>query len=575
MRLMGDSGRVEEVLLKKDLINTTFSRFEDIHFSMLALLPDHEERKSFEDSFAVQVERRQNFMSRIEFWIDHEAFRSTPPVEPEDSISQAASLISIKGRPNSKLSKSSKSLASINSQASSTSSARLREAKERRELAHLKLQQLKLTQELEQRRAQLENEAQRLKLIHEFELATASEKVWSAPVFDPVALDAPQGSLGSSRQGPGGPEGFPRSGPAPTPSATSEPVRQTISSPVESVVTKSHSLNPLAAGWSSRLPTSPVSSAPQPSHADQNESKVEDLVRTLASALDVGFNPLEYCQFIHNFDVNIASLISDPRKRLAYLIQYCRGEAKQVIENCCMYESERGYKKAREILYHQFGRPHIVAQAHVNQLIKGQVIKPTDGSALQKLARQMLKCEITLSQTGYDADLNNSETLLKIMDRLPPRLQTKWAERAENIFRDGGRPRFSDLTAFIQRSADIASNMFGLHLNVNSSRDRSSNRPQQRNRNDTPRRGTTLAVRSVSAPESSHESPHESPREIRNNVVVHPRDVSDRDSSRITRRDVTTDKCISLGPRDVTHSYPPPEVCTYSPHCPLCLKHTS
>ena len=162
----------------------------------------------------------------------------------------------------------------------------------------------------------------------------------------------------------------------------------------------------------------------------------------------------------------------------------------------------------------------------------------------------------------------NSETLLKIMDRLPPRLPTKWVERAQNIFRDGGRPPFSDLTSFIQRSADIASNMFGQRLNVNSSRDRSSGRPQQRNRNDTPRRGTTLAVRSVSALESWHESP----REIRSNVVDHPRDVSHRDSSRVTRRDVTTDKCISLGPRDVTRSYPPPEVCTSSPHCPLCLK---
>ena len=165
----------------------------------------------------------------------------------------------------------------------------------------------------------------------------------------------------------------------------------------------------------------------------------------------------------------------------------------------------------------------VITEEEKDLLTKGQMIKPTDGSALQKLARQMLKCEITLSQTGYDADLNNSETLLKIMDRLPPRLQTKWAERAENIFCDGGRPCFSDLTAFIQRTADIASNMFGLRLNVNSSRDRSSNRPQQRNRNDTPRRGTTLAVRSVNAPESSHESP----REIRNNVVVHPRNVSD------------------------------------------------
>ena len=32
---------------------------------MLTHLSDHKERKSFEDSFAVQVERRQNFMSRI------------------------------------------------------------------------------------------------------------------------------------------------------------------------------------------------------------------------------------------------------------------------------------------------------------------------------------------------------------------------------------------------------------------------------------------------------------------------------------------------------------------------------
>ena len=154
-RLMSDSSRVEEVLSKKDLINTMFSRFEEIHFSMLALLLDHEERKSFEDSFAVQVERRRNLMSRIELWIDREAFRATPPVEPEDSISQTASSTSTKGRLNSKLSKLWKSTASINSQALSASSTQLREAKECRQLAHLKLQQLKLIQELEQRHRDL------------------------------------------------------------------------------------------------------------------------------------------------------------------------------------------------------------------------------------------------------------------------------------------------------------------------------------------------------------------------------------------------------------------------------------
>ena len=47
-RLIGNLSRVE-VLSKKDLINATFSRFKDIHFPLLALLPNHKERKSFED----------------------------------------------------------------------------------------------------------------------------------------------------------------------------------------------------------------------------------------------------------------------------------------------------------------------------------------------------------------------------------------------------------------------------------------------------------------------------------------------------------------------------------------------
>ena len=77
----------------------------------------------------------------------------------------------------------------------------------------------------------------------------------------------------------------------------------------------------------------------------------------------------------------------------------------------------------------------------------------------------MLKCELKLSQIGFNADLNNSGTLVRIMDRLPPYLQGKWRERAETIFRDGKRPCFSDFAAFVQQSTDSTNNMFGLHLN--------------------------------------------------------------------------------------------------------------
>ena len=213
-------------------------------------------------------------------------------------------------------------------------------------------------------------------------------------------------------------------------------------------VTPSESfLNPLAPEWESKplipFPTSLGDDCGTKSGTDRSD--FSNLVQSLTSALTLGFSmptpeilafdksPLEYWKFIRSFEVNVAGLTDDPRKTLTYLIQYCSAEAREVIENCCVLESKEGYERAREILHHQFGRPHKVARAHINQLAKGQSIKPTDSAALQSLSRQKLKCELTLSQMGFDVDLNNSETLLGIMDRLPPYLQRKWTERGESI----------------------------------------------------------------------------------------------------------------------------------------------
>ena len=215
----------------------------------------------------------------------------------------------------------------------------------------------------------------------------------------------------------------------------------------DSVIPSESFLNPLAPEWESKpltpFPTSLSDDCGTKSGTDRSD--FSNLVQSLTSALTLRFSmprpeiltfdasPLEYWKFIRSFEVNVAGRTDDPRKKLTYLIQYCSGEAREVIENCCVLESKEGYKRAREILHHQFGKPHIVARAHINQLAKGQSIKPTDGAALQSLSRQMLKCELTLSQIGFDADLKNSETLLGIMDRLPPYLQRKWKERGDDI----------------------------------------------------------------------------------------------------------------------------------------------
>ena len=66
----------------------------------------------------------------------------------------------------------------------------------------------------------------------------------------------------------------------------------------------------------------------------------------------------------------------------------------------------------------------------------------------------MQNCDLTLVKMGWAKELNNSETFLKVIDRLPQYLQMQWAERAESILKLGKRPRFSDLTKFVQDKAD-------------------------------------------------------------------------------------------------------------------------
>ena len=79
-----------------------------------------------------------------------------------------------------------------------------------------------------------------------------------------------------------------------------------------------------------------------------DRSDLSNLVQSLTSALTLGFSmprseiltfdrsPLAYWKFIHSFKVNVAGLTDDQRKKLTFIIQYCSGEAREVIENYCL-----------------------------------------------------------------------------------------------------------------------------------------------------------------------------------------------------------------------------------------------
>jgi hypothetical protein len=206
-------------------------------------------------------------------------------------------------------------------------------------------------------------------------------------------------------------------------------------------------------------------------NSEDSESGIDTAFQKLAFALHEGFNlpkpelltfsgkPTEYCKFIKNFETNIENRVSVDSQRLSYLIQYCYGEAKICIEDCVLLEPSEGYKRAREILYSRYGRPHVITRTYIEKLVEGPQLSASDIKGISNLAMEMQKCEITLSQLGFSCEIDNSQNLRRIVKRLPMHLRSKWVEIAHMINESGREPKFSDQARFVDEKSRVANSM--------------------------------------------------------------------------------------------------------------------
>ncbi|MBM6549254.1 DUF1759 domain-containing protein [Streptococcus dysgalactiae subsp. equisimilis] len=177
-----------------------------------------------------------------------------------------------------------------------------------------------------------------------------------------------------------------------------------------------------------------------------------------------------YWKFIKQFDYYVAPKVKDEGQRLLYLLHYCRGRAREAIEECIMLPSSSGYRRAREILKNLFGQRHVVARALLDDLLKGSDFSLHKSEALSRLAVKMENCAIALEQMDYTADLNALVTIERIVRSLPGYLQHQWAEVVDKITLNSREPNFKDLTEFIASKARVARSRFGQLASGNSSR---------------------------------------------------------------------------------------------------------
>ena len=171
--------------------------------------------------------------------------------------------------------------------------------------------------------------------------------------------------------------------------------------------------------------------------------------------------PGGYWKFIRQFENFVECDTGDPGQRFLYLMHYCRGKAKEAIEECVMLPVDEGYARAREILQEHFGQPFQVARTLIDGMLGEAKRIRGNPEALSKLALKMQNCQIALGQMNYEADLNALHTLESVVRYLPADLQTRWADKAEEITRGGRETSFKDLTEFITQRSRVVNSRFG------------------------------------------------------------------------------------------------------------------
>jgi hypothetical protein len=56
---------------------------------------------------------------------------------------------------------------------------------------------------------------------------------------------------------------------------------------------------------------------------------------------------MNYPRFMENFRVNIEEREQNSQAKLAYLIQFCTGIAKEAISNCVILPGHEGFRRAK------------------------------------------------------------------------------------------------------------------------------------------------------------------------------------------------------------------------------------
>ena len=206
-------------------------------------------------------------------------------------------------------------------------------------------------------------------------------------------------------------------------------------------------------------------------------------------------DPKRYPRFIKSFEINVERRVKEDDEKLSYLIQYYKGAAKDAIKNCLMLPPEQGYREVKEILRKNFGQKHIIVRAFINKVVKGPQFRAWESKKLSQLARDMKSCALNSDHMHYKADIDSMDTLKRVVMRLPPHLQAKWAEESNKLIEAEREPEFSHLADLVERRATVANTAFGKLVGMRPEADTKHTKFRRRPGGDPPASVTSMCPR--------------------------------------------------------------------------------
>jgi hypothetical protein len=165
-------------------------------------------------------------------------------------------------------------------------------------------------------------------------------------------------------------------------------------------------------------------------------------------------DPIEFQNFIRDFETLIELKTDSDSARLYYLIQYTAGDARELMKSCLSMNGPDCYVEARKALKQKYGQKYKIASAYVDRVTNGPSIKSEDAHSLQKFSILLTGCKNALKDIGYLRKIENPESLRKVVNRLPYALRRKWRDVADNITENQEREiTIDDISTFVAKVA--------------------------------------------------------------------------------------------------------------------------